>query len=246
MDIRLEIGSWADLVPPHAIEAAEAAWLYSREEEKNGKRILPGEGQIFAALRLTQPQDCKFLLLGQDPYPTPGHAMGLAFSVSPDVWPLPRSLQNIYKELSADMGIPMPTCGDLTSWAKQGGLLLNTVLTVVSGSPNSHRGHGWEVFTKAVVNAVAELPQPIVFLQWGAQAVKMAPEGPAMLRHDRAFIRSTHPSPLGANRKTASLSPFMGSRPFSRTNQALVRMGQEPVDWTIKEPENHNSMVSEN
>lgn len=233
MDVKQEIQSWSDLVPASAIEAAESALAHAKEATERGQRVLPSESQIFTALRLVQPQNCKFFLLGQDPYPTVGHAMGLAFSVAPDVRPLPRSLQNIFKELHADLGIPIPTCGDLTPWAKQGGLLLNTVLTVEAGHANSHRGFGWEEFTKAIVDAVNDLPQPIVFLQWGAQAVKMTPENQCSHRPDRVFIRSTHPSPLGANRKTATLPSFMGSCPFSRTNQALIQMGQEPIDWNI-------------
>lgn len=233
MDIKREIQNWSDLIPPAAIDAAESALSHVREATGRGVLILPSEEQVFAALRIVQPQNCKFFLLGQDPYPTAGHAMGLAFSVSPNVRPLPRSLQNIFKELYADLGIPIPTCGDLTPWAKQGGLLLNTVLTVEAGHANSHRGFGWEEFTKAIVDAVNDLPQPIVFLQWGTQAVKMAPENQCSHRQDRVFIRSTHPSPLGANRNTAMLPSFMGSRPFSRTNQALIHMGQDPIDWSI-------------
>jgi uracil-DNA glycosylase len=231
--IRQQIGGWANLLPTEAMDAAETALAYAREMSEKGLRVQPPEDHIFMALRLTQPEDCKFLLLGQDPYPTWGHAMGLAFSVASDVCPIPRSLQNIYKELTSDLGIAMPTRGDLTPWAKQGGLLLNTVLTVEAGRPNSHRSHGWETFTQAIVNAVAELPQPIVFLQWGMQALRQGPKGPGAQRKDRTYICSTHPSPLSASRKSSSLPAFFGSRPFSRTNQALMSMGQEPVNWEL-------------
>mgnify|MGYP002230848336 FL=1 len=172
------------------------------------------------------------MLVGQDPYPTIGHAMGLAFSVRRDVKPFPRSLQNIFKELRNDLGLPLPETGDLSAWAQQGGLLLNTSLTVEAGKANSHWDIGWGPFTRRALDYVAGLPQPLVFLQWGMQAVKTTPSA-ALDRTDRVFIRSTHPSPLAANRASKELSAFMGSHPFSRTNEALHRMGQEPVDWRL-------------
>lgn len=165
--------------------------------------------------------DVRVLILGQDPYPTPGHPMGLAFSTQPGV-PAPRSLVNIYKELYDDCQIPPRNDGDLSSWAEQGIMLLNRVLTVRPGAPGSHRGKGWEAVTEAAIRALVARDAPLVAILWGRDAQ----QAKAFLG-DTPVIASPHPSPLSASRG------FFGSRPFSRANEALERQGAEPVDWSL-------------
>ena len=165
--------------------------------------------------------DVRVLILGQDPYPTPGHPMGLAFSTQPGVAP-PRSLVNIYKELQDDLGVPPRTDGDLSSWSRQGILLLNRVLTVRPGKPASHRGKGWEAVTQAAVEALVRRDAPLVAVLWGRDA-----QSAAKFLGDTPRIESPHPSPLSASRG------FFGSRPFSRANRALEAMGAQPVDWAL-------------
>ncbi|MGI9123701.1 MAG: uracil-DNA glycosylase, partial [Mycobacterium sp.] len=161
---------------------------------------------------------------GQDPYPTPGHAVGLSFSVAPDERPLPRSLANIFTEYSADLGFPQPANGDLTPWAQRGVMLLNRVLTVRPGTPASHRGKGWEAVTECAIRALAARDEPMVAILWGRDAATLTP----MLAGSKcASIESPHPSPLSASRG------FFGSRPFSRANEMLTSMGAEPVDWRL-------------
>lgn len=166
-------------------------------------------------------EDVRVLILGQDPYPTPGHPMGLAFSTQPGV-AAPRSLVNIYKELQDDLGVPPRKDGDLSSWSKQGILLLNRVLTVRPGAPASHRGEGWEAVTQAAVEALVARGTPLVAILWGRDA-----QTAAKFLGDTPRIESPHPSPLSASRG------FFGSRPFSRANQALEEMGAEPVNWAL-------------
>ncbi|PAT04585.1 uracil-DNA glycosylase [Corynebacterium sp. NML 150383] len=163
----------------------------------------------------------RVLIVGQDPYPTPGHPMGLAFSTQPGVKP-PRSLVNIYKELQEDLGVVPRADGDLSSWSAQGILLLNRVLTVRPGAPASHRGKGWEAVTEAAIRALAARDQPLVAILWGRDA-----QSAARFLGDTPRIESPHPSPLSANRG------FFGSRPFSRANQALQDQGGQPVDWGL-------------
>ena len=172
----------------------------------------------------TQPlSDVRVVIVGQDPYPTPGHAVGLSFSVAPDVRPIPRSLTNIYTELAADLGVAAPSNGDLTPWTTQGVLLLNRVLTVQQGQPGSHRGHGWEEFTEAAITAIAARPdQPVVAILWGNDA-----QTTSGLFDDAPVIASPHPSPMSADRG------FFGSRPFSRANELLEDLGAEPIDWSL-------------
>ena len=165
--------------------------------------------------------DVRVLILGQDPYPTPGHPMGLAFSTQPGV-AAPRSLVNIYKELQDDLGIPPRADGDLSSWSKQGILLLNRVLTVRPGKPASHRGKGWEAVTQAAIEALVQRDAPLVAVLWGRDA-----QTAARFLGDTPRIESPHPSPLSASRG------FFGSRPFSRANEALEAMGAQPVDWAL-------------
>ncbi len=162
------------------------------------------------------------LIVGQDPYPTPGHPIGLSFSVAPDVRPLPRSLQNIFRELSADLGHPTPSNGDLSPWAQHGVLLLNRVLTVAPGASASHRGKGWEAVTEQAIRALVGRGTPLVAILWGRDAQTLRP-----MLGVTPCIESAHPSPMSADRG------FFGSRPFSRAGELLVRQGAEPVDWKL-------------
>ncbi len=181
---------------------------------------LPAQSDVMRAFTLPF-EDVKVLILGQDPYPTPGHAMGLAFSVAPGE-PLPRSLRNIYEELYLDTGHPPPTTGDLTPWSKQGVLLLNRVLTVQPGKAGSHRGIGWEKVTEQALVALAKREKPLVAILWGRDAQKAA-------QHlgDTPTVVSAHPSPLSAHRG------FHGSKPFTRTNELLQEQGADPIDWRL-------------
>lgn len=193
------------------------------ERERRTHQVLPAEDETFLALELTPPRSARVLILGQDPYPTPGHAHGLAFSVRPGVRP-PPSLRNIFRELHADLGVPVPHNGYLVPWAAQGVLLLNAVLTVRAGSANSHAGRGWERFTDAVIRVLARKRERVVFVLWGAYAQKKA----ALIDGDRhAIVAAPHPSPLSAQRG------FFGSRPFSRINAELTAAGGKPIDWAL-------------
>ena len=186
-----------------------------------GHRYLPAGPNVLRAF--TFPLDkVKVLIVGQDPYPTPGHAVGLSFSVAPDVRPLPRSLDNIFKEYRDDLGYPAPSTGDLTPWCEQGVMLLNRVLTVRPGTPASHRGKGWEAVTECAIRALAARRQPLVAVLWGRDASTLKP-----MLEDTAVIESPHPSPLSASRG------FFGSKPFSRANELLTQRGAEPIDWRL-------------
>jgi len=195
---------------------------FLRAENAAHRPWAPAGAHILRAL--TQALDgVRVVIVGQDPYPTPGHAVGLSFSVAPDVRPIPRSLTNIFKELNADLGLPMPSNGDLTPWTDQGVLLLNRVLTVQLGKPGSHRGKGWEEFTAAAIRAVANRPdQPVVAILWGKDAQTAAP-----LFDDSPVITSAHPSPMSADRG------FFGSRPFSRANELLESLDADAIDWSL-------------
>lgn len=187
--------------------------------------IHPDMYHIFEALSLTPYEKVKVVILGQDPYHGPNQAHGLAFSVQPGV-KIPPSLVNIYKEMQADLGIPPANHGNLTTWGKQGVLLLNTVLTVRNGQAFSHRGQGWETFTDAVIEKLNEREQPVVFILWG----KPAQTKTAMIDQSRHIIlKAPHPSPLSASRG------FFGSKPFSKVNDALIALGEEPIDWRLPE-----------
>ncbi|HSU14281.1 uracil-DNA glycosylase [Longimicrobium sp.] len=193
------------------------------ERERRTREVYPPEEEVFAALELTPYERVKVMILGQDPYHGPGQAHGLAFSVRPGVTP-PPSLRNLLRELKDDAGCPVPDNGDLIPWARQGVLLLNAVLTVRAGEPNSHKGKGWETFTDAVIRAVNERPEPVVFVLWGGYAGKKE----ALIDAGRhTVLKSAHPSPLSAKRG------FFGSRPFTRINAALEKAGQAPVDWCL-------------
>jgi uracil-DNA glycosylase len=212
--------SWvAALAPVSAQITALGAFL--REEVAAGRGYLPAGPHVLRAF--TQPFDSvRVLIVGQDPYPTTGHPVGLSFSVAPDVRPVPRSLQNIYAELQTDLGVPTPANGDLSPWSERGVMLLNRVLTVRPGASASHQGKGWETVTGQAISALVERGGPLVAILWGRQAQDLAP----MLGRV-PHIDSAHPSPLSAR------SGFFGSRPFSRSNALLVQQGAIPVDWTL-------------
>ncbi len=211
---------WAEVLAPVADRIAELG-DFLRAEQAAGRGFLPPGGRIFAAFG--QPfADVRVLLVGQDPYPTPGHAIGLCFSVAPEVRPLPASLRNVFDEYQADLGLPRPATGDLTPWVEQGVLLLNRCLTVQPGAPASHRGRGWEAVTDAVIDALVQRGGPLVALLWGSDARSLGPRlGPV------PRVESAHPSPLSAHRG------FRGSRPFSRVNELLEQQGSVPVDWRL-------------
>ena len=216
----LVAADWAHALAPVS-DTIAAIGEFLRAELAAGRHYLPAGRQVLRAF--SRPlADVKVLLVGQDPYPTPGHPVGLSFSVAPEVAPIPRSLQNIYAELRDDLGIPPARTGDLTPWFDQGVLLLNRVLTVEPGRSGSHRGKGWELVTQRAIEALVERGGPLVAILWGRDAQSLVP----VLR-DVPYIASAHPSPLSAR------SGFFGSRPFSRANALLIAAGAEPVDWTI-------------
>jgi uracil-DNA glycosylase len=211
---------WAEALAPVAEQVA-AMGAFLRGELAAGRRYLPAGEYVLRAF--TQPfADVRVLIVGPDPYPTPGHPIGLSFAVERDVRPIPRSLQNIYRELRTDLGITPPEHGDLTAWARHGVLLLNRCLTVCPGAPASHRGKGWEAVTEQAIRALVARGTPLVAILWGRDAQTLRPMlGPVPV------IESAHPSPMSADRG------FFGSRPFSRANTLLVEQGAEPVDWSL-------------
>ena len=197
---------------------------FLRKEKANGKTIYPPGSLIFNAFNTTPFEKVKVVILGQDPYPTPGHANGLAFSVEPDIAPLPKSLANIFREMHSDLGTA-PRNGDLRHLARQGVLLLNTVLSVPAGCARGHVGLGWQRLASEVLAEVAA--RPIAFLLWGRDAWAMAPADPS----GHLVLYSTHPSPLGAANTRARHPPFLGSRPFSAVNLWLAGRNRPPIDW---------------
>ncbi|HEY8925592.1 MAG TPA: uracil-DNA glycosylase [Polyangia bacterium] len=216
--------AWSDLLLPETQKPSfQALDAFLDGEVAAGHTVLPARADIFTALQLTPPDSVKVLLLGQDPYPTPGHAHGLCFSVQPDVRPLPMSLRNVYRELHDDVGFRVPNSGHLAPWARQGVLMLNTVLTVRARSANSHARRGWETFTDRIIELVAARSSRVVFLLWGGAARRKAILVP---QPHHVIIECAHPSPLSARK-------FLGCRCFSRTNQKLVEAGLAPVDWAI-------------
>jgi uracil-DNA glycosylase len=211
---------WAEALAPVADQIA-AMGDFLRAEIAAGRRYLPAGGAVLRAF--TQPfADVRVLIVGQDPYPTPGHPVGLSFSVAPDVRPVPRSLANIFREYEDDLGHPRPASGDLTPWSQHGVLLLNRVLTVAPGAPASHRGKGWEAVTEQAIRALVARGTPLVSVLWGRDAQTLTPLLGAL-----PSIRSAHPSPMSADRG------FFGSKPFSRANAFLADAGAEPVDWRL-------------
>lgn len=212
---------WLPILEPERDNLA-ALGEFLRAEGAAGRPWLPAGDAILRSFA-TPPRAIRVLIVGQDPYPTPGHPIGLSFAVAPDVRPLPRSLQNIFRELVDDVGIPRPTSGDLTPWTAQGVMLLNRVLTVGSGEPGSHRGKGWEQFTETAIRGLVErIDEPLVAILWGRDAQSLEP-----LLEDVPVIASAHPSPMSADRG------FFGSRPFSRANALLDDLGGDPVDWSL-------------
>ncbi|QKJ19952.1 uracil-DNA glycosylase [Microbacterium hominis] len=211
---------WADALAPVAPDIA-ALGERLRAETAAGRRYLPAGERVLRAFQRPL-DDVRVLIVGQDPYPTPGHPIGLSFAVDAHVRPLPRSLVNIYKELEADLGIPPAAHGDLSAWSDQGVMLLNRVLTVAPGAPASHRGWGWEKVTEHAIRTLAARDRPLVAILWGRDAAGLRP-----LLGDTPVIESPHPSPLSASRG------FFGSRPFSRADELLARQGAAPVDWRI-------------
>jgi uracil-DNA glycosylase len=211
---------WAAALEPVAAQVAELG-DFLRAETAAGRGYLPAGSNVLRAF--TYPMaDARLLIVGQDPYPTPGHAIGLAFAVDRAVRPVPRSLQNIYRELHDDLGIAPPAHGDLSRWAESGVVLLNRVLTVRPGASGSHRRKGWEAVTEAAIRALVARGGPLVAILWGNDAASLRP-----LLGATPVIASAHPSPLSASRG------FFGSRPFSRANKLLVEQGAEPIDWSL-------------
>jgi uracil-DNA glycosylase len=216
----LVAADWAAALAPVEPQV-HAAGDFLRAEVAAGRSYLPAGPDVLRAF--TRPlADVRVLVVGQDPYPTPGHPMGLSFSVQPDVRPLPRSLANVFTELQADLGVPPPSTGDLSPWADRGVMLLNRVLTVRPGEPASHRGRGWEQVTDRAIAALVERGGPLVAVLWGRDAQSLAPA-----LGDVPVVASPHPSPLSASRG------FFGSRPFSRVNALLAEQGADPVDWSL-------------
>jgi uracil-DNA glycosylase len=216
--------SWSEsLLPEFDKDYMRSLKAFLRDEKDKGKVIFPHSSLWFNALNSTPLDQVRVVILGQDPYPTPGHAHGLCFSVMPEVSPIPKSLINIFQELEDDLGIKNQN-GNLQNWARQGVLLLNSVLTVERGQPNSHQGRGWEIFTDKVISVVNALERPVVFVLWGAYAQK---KGAVIDASRHLVIRSAHPSPLSAYRG------FLGSRPFSKINHFLKEHGQKEINWTV-------------
>jgi uracil-DNA glycosylase len=216
----LVAADWAEALSPVAPTIADLG-EFLRAELAAGRGYLPAGDRVLRAF--SRPlADVRVLIVGQDPYPTPGHPVGLSFSVARDVRPLPRSLGNIYAELGTDLGLPPAASGDLSPWFEQGVLLLNRVLTVRPGTPGSHRGKGWESVTECAIRALVARGGPLVAILWGRDAQSLGP-----LLGDVPQIASAHPSPMSAR------YGFFGSRPFSRANAALQAQGAAPIDWSL-------------
>ncbi|MFB8147738.1 uracil-DNA glycosylase [Microbacterium sp. NPDC056003] len=211
---------WAEALAPVAPDIA-ALGERLRAEVTAGRSYLPAGDRVLRAFQRPL-ADVRVLIVGQDPYPTPGHPIGLSFAVDRHVRPLPRSLSNIYQELEADLGIPRAAHGDLSAWSEQGVMLLNRVLTVAPGQPASHRGWGWEKVTEHAIRTLVDRDGPLVAILWGRDAANLRP-----LLEPTPIIESAHPSPLSASRG------FFGSRPFSRANALIEEQGGRPVDWAL-------------
>ncbi|WP_051068586.1 uracil-DNA glycosylase [Nocardioides sp. Iso805N] len=211
---------WAEALAP-VEERVAAMGAFLREQLALGRPYLPEGDRVFAAFRRPL-ADVRVLIVGQDPYPTIGHPIGLSFAVERHVRPLPASLRNIYTELGSDLGIEPPEHGDLTAWSERGVMLLNRSLTVRPGAPASHSGKGWEEVTGRAISALVERGGPLVAVLWGRHAQSLKP-----VLGEIPYVESAHPSPLSAYRG------FFGSRPFSRVNDLLVAQGGVPMDWTL-------------
>ncbi|MDR6612487.1 uracil-DNA glycosylase [Leifsonia sp. 1010] len=212
---------WAAALEPVADRIA-AMGEFLRAEVAAGRHYLPAGDAVLRAFRAPL-ADVRVLIVGQDPYPTPGHPIGLSFAVERHVRPLPRSLQNIYRELGDDLGVTPPPHGDLGAWSDHGIMLLNRVLTVRPGEPASHRGKGWEAVTEHAIRSLVARGRPFVSILWGRDAATLRP-----LLDGNPVIESAHPSPLSASRG------FFGSKPFSRANALLTKLGEKPVDWSLE------------
>jgi uracil-DNA glycosylase len=216
---------WREAIAPYVDRDVVAALSAFVVAEYRATTVYPSKTDLFAAYRLCPLESTRVLILGQDPYIKPGQAHGLSFSV-PEGSPVPPSLHNVFRELRDDLDVPPPPSGNLTAWARQGVLLLNAVLTVRAGEPNSHKGRGWENVTDATIRALDAQAEPVVFVLWGAAAKA---KGPLVTNRHHTVIRAGHPSPMNP-------SGFLGSRPFSRINAALVAAGTPPVRWSPSMP----------
>lgn len=212
--------TWAEALAPVAADVARLG-DFLRAETAAGRGYLPAGDRVLRAFSAPM-ADVRVLIVGQDPYPTPGHPIGLSFAVEEHVRPLPRSLQNIYRELRDDLGVEPPAHGDLGAWSRNGVMLLNRVLTVRPGTPASHRGKGWERVTDHAIRVLVERDAPLVAILWGRDAQSLRP-----MLGGTPTIESVHPSPLSASRG------FFGSKPFSRANALLEQQGAAPVDWRL-------------
>lgn len=216
--------NWYDLLKDK-FDSAEFVQLQKKlNEEYHNKTIYPKAENVFNALNLVKFKDVKVVIIGQDPYHGPNQAHGLCFSVEKDI-AVPPSLQNIYKELNSDLGCTIPTHGNLTKWAKQGVLMLNSVLTVQAGHPNSHKGWGWEKITSRVIELLNQREDPVIFLLWGASAREI---GKNIDRSKHYVLTAAHPSPMSANQ-----GGWFGCKHFSQANEILKKLGKEPIDWQI-------------
>ena len=230
------IALWLDGAPQE-VRTARTRLMNEVAAMRDTQTVYPAQDDILNALAYTAPDAVRAVILGQDPYHEPGQAMGLSFSV-PQGQKLPPSLRNIYKEMAADLGCEAPKSGDLTNWAEQGVLLLNTTLTVREHAANSHSKLGWQVLTHYLIEKCFALPQPVVFLAWGRFAVGLIEEARshagttgATTLANKFVLASTHPSPLSAGRSSAGLPAFLGSHPFSQTNELLEGAGAQAIDW---------------
>lgn len=212
--------SWAEALDPVSDTITDLG-AFLRAEVTAGRGYLPAGGHILRVFEKPL-DDVRVLVVGQDPYPTPGHPIGLCFSVAADVTPVPKSLANIFQEMHTDLGLDRPGTGDLSPWADQGVMLLNRVLTVAPGRPASHRGKGWEAVTGRAIEALVDRGGPLVAILWGRDARGLKPDLGGI-----PCVESAHPSPLSAR------SGFFGSRPFSRANELLLEQGADPIDWRL-------------
>lgn len=223
---------WSEILPDYAIEIGDGLALKAQNERTKGFNICPAQDQIFRALALTHPDKTKVIIIGQDPYHTPGQANGLAFSIT-NSHPIQPSLVNIFAELQNDLHVPAPTTTDLTPWAEQGVLLLNSVLTVQERYANSHKDWGWQEFTGAVLKTAMTLKQPLVIMAWGRYAQDIAEKAGDCNGPGRLLIKSSHPSPFSAAKAAYNCPAFMNNRPFSRANEFLKAHNVEPIDWVL-------------
>lgn len=233
------IDKWLFLLSKETIKKIVDIQNKIKQFEDNNIKIYPPEKDRFKALELIDPKDLKVVILGQDPYHGENQAMGLNFSVNKGI-KIPPSLQNIFKELTYDLHVKMPSSGDLTPWEKEGVLLLNASLSVEKGKPNSHKDLGWHEVTKEIIKQTLLFDQPIVYLCWGRFAEKMIIEAEAELTMENKVVKgkktvlsSTHPSPYSAMKPTTNLDAFIGSKPFSRTNHILIHNGAKPINWEL-------------